>query len=218
MEIKAVIFDLDGVIISTDEYHYQGWKKLADQEGIYFDHNINHRLRGVSRMESLAILLEKAAKDYTDEEKDEMANRKNNYYRQLLDNISPSDILPGVMTHLENLKNRGIKIAIGSSSRNAPLILDHIGLNNYFDAVADGNDIKQSKPDPEVFLLAANRLSIDPKYCIVVEDADAGVAAAVRANMAVLAVGAASSNPQATFSAKDLQAANFQQIIKLWAM
>ncbi len=204
MEIKAVIFDLDGVIVSTDDCHYEAWKRLADDEGIYFDRHINERLRGVSRMESLQIILEKTIREYNYEEKIQLAERKNNYYKKLIEQLNYDCILPGVKQVLSGLKEKGIKIAIGSSSKNSPVILKHIGLQNYFDATADGNDIKKSKPDPEVFLLAASRLGIVPSNCLVVEDADAGVEAAVAAGMKVLAVGAAAGNKKASISAKDL--------------
>ena len=212
MKFEAVIFDLDGVIVSTDEYHYEGWKKLADDEGIYFDKKINERQRGVSRMESLEVLLEKSDKTYTDEQKNEMAERKNNYYKELLTKLSPDDILPGVMDFTKKLKEMGVKIAIGSSSKNTPAILKYIGLDKYFDAVADGNQITHSKPDPEVFLLAAKLVGIAPEKCLVVEDADAGIEAAKSGGMAALGVGTAESNPNADFKYKDLDAADIDKI------
>lgn len=186
--IKAVIFDLDGVIVSTDECHYLAWKKIADDEGIYFDRQINERLRGVSRMESLEIVLEKAEKKYSDEEKLSLAETKNNQYKEYIKSLTPSDILEGVMDNLEDLKAKGIKIAIGSSSKNTPIILKQIGLDNYFDAVSDGNNISKSKPDPEVFLKAADMLGIPYENCMIVEDADAGIEAGKRAGMKTLAV------------------------------
>ena len=188
MNIKAVIFDLDGVIVSTDECHYKAWKKLADEEGIYFDRTINERLRGVSRMESLEIVLERAEKAYTDEEKLSFAERKNNCYKEFIKSLTPKDILEGVMVNLEDLKSKGIKIAIGSSSKNTPIILKQIGLDNYFDAVSDGNNISKSKPDPEVFLKAADMLGIPYENCMIVEDADAGIEAGKAAGMKTLAV------------------------------
>lgn len=213
MSIKAVIFDLDGVIVSTDDYHYRAWKSMADGEGIYFDREINERLRGVSRMESLEIILERAEKSYTDEEKNQMSEKKNNLYRELLNELTPKDILPGVMRVLEDLKENNINIAIGSSSKNTPMILEKIGLNNYFNAVADGNEIKNSKPDPEVFLLAAEKLEIAPEDCLVVEDADAGVEAALAGNMKVLAIGYASSNLKADYKFKDLSLLDIKEVI-----
>lgn len=199
--IKAVIFDLDGVIVSTDDCHYRAWKKMADEEGIYFDREINNRLRGVSRMASLEIVLEKANREYSEKEKQEMAERKNTYYKELICELTPNDILPGAIETLEQLKENGIKIAIGSSSKNTPIILKQIGLDKYFDAVSDGNNITHSKPDPEVFLKAAEMLNIAPKDCMIVEDADAGIEAGKRAGMKTLAVQGANG---ADFKAKNL--------------
>lgn len=204
MTIQAVIFDLDGVIVSTDDYHYRAWKHVADEEGIYFDREINERLRGISRMESLEIILEKAAKPYNESQKLDFAERKNNVYRELLEELKPSDILKGVLKFLEDLKSREVKVAIGSSSKNTVMILDKIGLGDYFDAIADGTQIKNSKPDPEVFLLAAKKLDIDPVNCLVVEDADAGVEAALAGGMKVVGVGAASNNENANYKINDL--------------
>ena len=211
-DIKAVIFDLDGVIVSTDDCHYEAWQQLADRQGIYFDREINQRLRGVSRMESLEILLERAGRAYSDEEKNAMATEKNEAYKRLVMMITPSAILPGAMETISKLREKGIMLAIGSSSKNTPIILKQIGLEGYFDAVADGNHIKNSKPDPEVFLLAAKMLNIPPENCLVVEDADAGVEAALNGNMKVLGVGSAARNPAATISAgslKDIDLASF---------
>jgi len=212
--VKAIIFDLDGVIVSTDECHYEGWKRLADQEGIYFDKVINERLRGVSRMESLEIILERTEKKYTTEQKLEMATRKNEYYKELIKRLTPEDILPGVSKLLAELKESRMKIAIGSSSKNSPLILKCIGLDNYFDATADGNDISRSKPDPEVFLVAAKKLNVLPENCMVVEDADAGIEAALAAGMKVLGVGFASGNGRATIRAKDLATICLEDVLK----
>lgn len=183
MNIRAVIFDLDGVIVTTDDCHYNAWKKMADDEGIYFDRKINERLRGVSRMESLEIILERAEKEYTHEEKKELAEKKNRIYVELINKLTPKDILPGVLNNLNQLKKSGIKVAIGSSSKNTPIILRQVGLSSFFDAVSDGNNISHSKPDPEVFLKAAEMLKVAPKNCMIVEDADAGIEAGKRAGM-----------------------------------
>jgi len=212
-KILGVIFDLDGVIVSTDNCHYLAWKRMADEEGIEFDRKVNERLRGVSRMESLAIILEKAAKKYSEEEKLAMAARKNGYYVELIGSLTENDILPGALDTLKLLKEKGIKAAIGSSSRNTPIILKQIGLADAFDAVADGNAIKNSKPDPEVFLLAAKLLNLDPANCLVVEDADAGVQAALAGGMRALGVGSAAVNPKATFTAENLEKADFESIL-----
>jgi len=205
IDIKAVIFDLDGVIVSTDDCHYEAWQQFADKQGIYFDREINQRLRGVSRMESLEILLERASRTYTEEEKNTMATEKNEEYKRLVMKLTPLDILPGALETLKKLREKGIKIAIGSSSKNTPIILKQIGLEDYFDAVADGNHIKNSKPDPEVFLLAAKMLNIPSVHCLVVEDADAGVEAALNGSMRVLGVGSAAVNPKATIVANSLK-------------
>ena len=211
--IKAVIFDLDGVIVSTDEFHFQAWKQLADAEGVAFGRAENERLRGVSRMESLDILLEKATRSYSNAEKTDMAARKNGIYGDSLRSLSAEDILPGVLSVLSALRERGIKLAIGSSSKNAARILKAIGLEHYFDAVVDGTHIVRSKPDPEVFLLAGERLGVPPEKCLVVEDADAGVDAGLAAGMAVLAVGSAKSHPRATTSAEDLSCITVDEIL-----
>ncbi len=203
-DIKAVIFDLDGVIVSTDDCHYRGWKKMADEEGIYFDRTINERLRGVSRMESLNIILERAEKEYTEDEKVALATRKNGYYVEFIQALTPDDILPGVMEALEALKAKGIKIAIGSSSKNTPIILKQIGLSDYFDAVSDGNNITKSKPDPEVFLKAADFLGMTYGDCAIVEDADAGIAAGKAAGMTTFAVGSAKDGDYKLSTMKDL--------------
>ena len=199
MNYQGVIFDLDGVICSTDQYHYQAWKALADRLGIYFDPVINNRLRGVSRMESLDIVLEKSSRSYTRAEKEALATEKNDTYRQLLQQMSPADLSGDVAETLETLKSRGIRIAIGSSSKNAPVILERIGLSNAFDAVVDGNSISRSKPDPEVFLKAAQALGLPPEKCLVVEDAHAGVAAALAGGFACAGIGDAAGNPDVTY-------------------
>ncbi len=191
--MKAFIFDLDGVIVSTDKYHYEAWKKIADEEGIYFDEKINDRLRGVSRMASLEIILEKADKKYSEEEKIALATRKNDLYRDLLKNLTPSDRLEGVTETLEKLREKGYLLAIGSSSRNTPVILEKIGYGGYFDAVSDGNNITKSKPAPEVFLKAAEMLDLSPEECFVVEDAYAGIDAAKAGGFVAVAVGGATS-------------------------
>jgi len=164
-------------------------------------------------MESLEIILERAAKTYTDSEKVAMAKRKNDDYVELIGKLTPRDILPGAMDVLNALRARGVKIAIGSSSRNTPIILRQIGLDKAFDAVADGNQITRSKPDPEVFLLAAKLLKLAPADCVVVEDADAGVEAALAGGMRALGVGSASANMRATWRASSLQSVDLDSIL-----
>lgn len=214
MGIKSVIFDLDGVIVTTDDYHYEAWKMVADEENIYFDKEINERLRGVSRMESLEIILEKALKKYSSKEKDNLAEKKNEYYKTLLKNLSTRDILPGVIKLLEILKEKNIKTAIGSSSKNTMMILNKIEMTNYFDVVVDGTMIKESKPNPEVFIKAANLLGISYDSCLVIEDADAGVKAAKNAGMKVLGVGSARNNSFNDYSINDLSDVEIFSIIR----
>lgn len=191
---KAVIFDLDGVICSTDEYHYQAWKDMADSLGVYFDRTINNRLRGVSRMESLEIVLERYhGAVLSNERKQELAMMKNDIYRDSLKTLSSTDILPGVQDTLDALHTKGVKLAIGSSSKNTPFILQQLGLKHCFDAISDGNNITRSKPDPEVFLKAAEYLHLPPEVCLVVEDAVSGVQAGHTGGFDVAAVGDASA-------------------------
>lgn len=187
--MKAIIFDLDGVIVSTDQYHYRGWKQVADAAGIYFDETINNRLRGVSRMESLEIILERYDGEMPQEQKLEMVERKNNYYRQLLADMTPDSLPTGVKETLNMLRARGYRLAIGSSSKNARYILERIGLGTYFDAISDGTNITRSKPDPEVFLKAAEMLGVSPGDSLVVEDAQAGIEAAVAGGFPSAAIG-----------------------------
>lgn len=190
MNFQAIIFDLDGVICHTDMYHYQAWKKIANQLGICFGETENNRLRGISRMESLEIILEKYDGNFLSvKQKLELAAQKNNIYRDLLANMTSSDLPESVRETLHELRSMGLKLAIGSSSKNASFILERIGLGQFFDTISDGNNISQSKPDPEVFLKAAGQLGVSPEDCIVVEDAVAGVVAAHRAGMQVITIG-----------------------------
>ncbi|HHU22447.1 MAG TPA: beta-phosphoglucomutase [Clostridiales bacterium] len=187
--MKAVIFDLDGVLCTTDKYHYYAWKNIADGLGIYFDEEINNRLRGVSRMESLNIILECGKLEVSEEEKLELAKRKNKIYRRLLENLTPRDISEGAVETIDKLRAAGLKLAVGSSSKNTPFILERLGLANYFDAISDGNNISRSKPYPEVFLKAAQMLGLESGECLVVEDALSGVVAAHEAGMLCACVG-----------------------------
>ena len=200
MKFKGIIFDLDGVLCFTDKYHYAAWKKLADRLGIYFDEKINDRLRGVSRMESLEIILEKSDKQYTAEEKVAFAEEKNKDYRELLKSMTPADVSQEVRDTLVKLHEQGLKLAVGSSSKNTPLILDRTDLASYFDAVSDGNNITHSKPDPEVFLKAADFLQLEPKDCLVVEDALAGVEAGIAGGFSTAAIGDAVRYGRANYS------------------
>ncbi len=190
--IKGIIFDLDGVIVFTDHLHYKAWKAMADHEGIYFDEVINDRLRGVSRMESLEIILERAHRPYSMQEKLALAEYKNGLYRDYLDAMTEKDVQPNVRETLATLGAMGIKLAIGSSSKNTPFIVDNVKIRHFFSAIADGNDISHSKPHPEVFLLAASRLGLKPEECLVVEDAESGIDAAMAGGFKSVGIGPAS--------------------------
>ncbi len=185
----AVLFDLDGVIVDTAKHHYLAWKQLADELGFNFTVEDNERLKGVSRMDSLNILLEIGQIDLTDAEKLELATKKNTRYVESISHMDERDILPGVANFLAELKQNDIPFALGSASKNAPLILNKIGLFDEFDAIIDGNSIAKAKPDPEVFLLGAKAVNIAKEKCIVFEDAQSGIEAGKRAGMKVVAVG-----------------------------
>ena len=212
--IKAVIFDLDGVLVTTDELHYRAWKQLADEENIKgVTRADNIRQRGVSRMASLEVLLEKAENEYSDAEKEILAYRKNNIYVKSLESLDKSAVLDGVFEFIAYLKEKGIKTAVGSASKNTPMILEKTGLTEFFDAVSCGLVTQKSKPDPEVFLIAADRLNTSYSECLVIEDSDAGIEAAKRGGMYALAVGAAQNNTQADFRAQSLADAAIKTII-----
>lgn len=191
--VKACIFDLDGVIVDTAKYHYLAWKRLANELGFEFTEKDNERLKGVSRMDSLNILLSVGGIIVDDErEREALATRKNNWYVEYISQMTEEEILPGVVEFLDLVRKNGIKTAIGSASKNTMLILERIRLVDYFDAIVDGHKITKAKPDPEVFLKAAEELNVEPPLCCVFEDAIAGVQAAKRAGMKVIGVG----NPQ----------------------
>ena len=209
--IKGLIFDLDGVIVFTDKFHFQAWKALADRLGIYFDEKINHRLRGVSRMESLEIILERyEGKPFTAEEKEALAEEKNKTYRKLLDTMTPADVSDEVRDTLAELRRRGYRLAIGSSSKNAKYILEKVKLTDAFDAISDGTNITRSKPDPEVFLKGAEFLGLKPEVCMVVEDAEAGIQAAKVGGMYAAGIGEASKSAQA-----DVALQTFSELLRI---
>jgi len=186
-KIKAVIFDLDGVITDTSEYHYQAWKRLADEEGIPFNRDDNDKLRGVSRGECLKILLN--GKRVSAEQFQEMMDRKNEYYVELLRQMTSENILSGAKEIVLELKKRGIKTAIASVSKNTRTVLKRTGIENLFDIVVDGYSVKNTKPAPDIFLFAAKELGVKPKDCAVVEDAEAGIDAALAGNMLPIGIG-----------------------------
>lgn len=198
---QGIIFDLDGVICFTDHYHYPAWKALADALHIPFDEKKNDRLRGVSRMASLEIVLEEYhGPALSEEEKTALADKKNSIYRELLQTMTPKDLSDEVRDTLHALRAKGLRLAIGSSSKNTPLILERIGLAGFFDAVSDGNNITRSKPDPQVFLMAADMLKLEPSVCLVVEDAVAGLQAATAGGFDSAGLGPAAQSGQATYS------------------
>ena len=209
--IKGFIFDLDGVIVFTDKFHYQAWKKMADELGVYFDEKINHRLRGVSRMDSLEIILEKYdGKHLSREEKEALAEKKNAIYRSLLETMIPEDVSEEVRKTLAELRKRGYRLAIGSSSKNAKFILEKVELTDAFDAISDGTNITKSKPDPEVFLKAAKYLHLLPEECMVVEDAKAGVQAAKAGGMYAAGIGEAEKSEQV-----DVKLGTFAELLEV---
>jgi len=205
LKYAGIIFDLDGVICHTDLFHYKAWKSLADRLGIYFDEEINNRLRGVSRMESLEIILERYDREpLTEQEKIDIAGEKNEVYKSLLMQMDEGFLPEDVWRTLKTLRDKGLKLAIGSSSKNAQLILDRIGLGDFFDAISDGNMILNSKPHPEVFLLAADLISLAPSQCLVIEDARAGIEAAVAGGFDSAGIDDAYTDEHATYRINQL--------------
>lgn len=201
--MKGIIFDLDGVIISTDKLHYKAWKKIADKLNIAFDEKINNRLRGVSRMDSLEIILEGyQGSALNKEEKEALADEKNACYVELLGTLHPDQMDPDVTDTLRYLREKGLKLAIGSSSKNTKYILHQLEIENLFDAVSDGTNITKSKPDPEVFIKAASFLELPEEECIVVEDAVAGIDAARSGHMRSVGIGDAYFYNQADYHIK----------------
>ena len=209
--IKAIIFDLDGVLVSTDELHYRAWKALASRLGVPFDRAKNDRCRGISRMASLDIVLEDAPTAYTQAEREAFAVEKNETYRAMLASLTPADTLEGVLPTLAELRRRGYRLALASVSKNAPLILERTGLDRYLDAVADGNCITRSKPDPEVFLKAAEKLGMACESCAAMDDALAGIEAGRAAGMLTIGFGDSAKN-----KAGDLNLERFDELLGLF--
>lgn len=201
--IDAIIFDLDGVICSTDRYHYLAWKELADSLGIPFDEQVNQKLRGVSRMDSLEIVLGQHRGEYTSQEKLVLAEKKNEIYKRYLSAMTPGDLPEDVKQTLHALRRRGYLLAIGSSSKNTRQILNQLGLGDFFDAVADGTQITRSKPDPQVFLLAASLLGVSPENAIVIEDAESGVRAAKAGGFRTIGIRTAGNDPGSDITIKN---------------
>lgn len=189
LKIKGAIFDLDGVLVDTARFHYLAWKEIADELGIEFTEIQNERLKGVSRMASLEILLEIGHIELSKQEKEKLAEKKNTRYVQMLQKLTPSDTLPGVRQLLETLRGNGVRIALGSASKNAHFILEQLEIKSLFDVVVDGNVVSKAKPDPEVFLLGAQGMGLRPEECVVFEDSVAGIEAGNTCGMYTVGVG-----------------------------
>lgn len=213
-EPKAILFDLDGVIVDTAKHHFIAWRALAAELGFDFTEADNERLKGVSRMDSLNILLEIGGINISEEKKKALAAKKNEQYVKAIQQMDRSEILPGVERFLTELKEKGVPFALGSASKNAPLILKQIDLYDTFDAIVDGNVISKAKPDPEVFLKGAELLKIDPKDCVVFEDAQAGIEAGKHAGMYVVGVGDADILTGADDYIQDLSDMHFSRLVK----
>lgn len=188
--IKACIFDLDGVIVDTAHYHFLAWRRLAKELGIELTEQDNQRLKGVSRMRSLEIILELGGVSLSEHDKETLANKKNSWFVDYVERMAPEEIFPGVKSLITELRSRGIKVALASSSKNARTVIKLLNIQDQFDTVVDGTMIVHSKPHPEIFLLAARKLNVEPESCLVFEDAEAGVDAALAAGMKCVGVGA----------------------------
>lgn len=215
MRTGACIFDLDGVLVDTAKYHFKAWKRLTDMLGIDFTENDNERLKGVSRMASLEIILEIGNIHLDENKKLEYATLKNNWYIEYISKMTPSEILPGCIRFITELKKEKILIAIGSASKNTPMILERVGIQGMFDAVADGNNSTKAKPDPEVFLKAAEMVGIRPEECVVFEDAVAGVQAALNAGMMCIGIGSPKVLTKAHFVVPGLYEMNMEKLRKI---
>ena len=214
--ITACIFDLDGVIVDTAVYHFKAWKRLANELGFNFTEAQNEKLKGVSRVRSLELILEWGGIEKSAEEQHELATRKNEWYVDMIHHMTPEEILPGAKELLESLRTAGIKTALGSASKNAGVILDKVGILPLFDVVIDGNMVSASKPDPEVFLKGAEALGAAPEQCIVFEDAIAGVEAGKAGGMKVVGIGEKSVLSEADLVVSGLQEINIQTLTNLY--
>lgn len=215
MQTAACIFDLDGVIVDTAKYHFLAWKRLTDQLGIHFTAEDNERLKGVSRMTSLEIVLEIGNKNPDERQKQEYATLKNNWYIDYISKMTPADILPGCLEFINELRNEDIRVAIGSASKNTAMILERVGILELFDAVADGNIVHKAKPDPEVFIKAAEMVQVRPGNCVVFEDAVAGVKAALNAGMVCIGVGSPKVLTEAHFVVRGLNEMNITKLMTI---
>jgi beta-phosphoglucomutase len=215
MHTAACIFDLDGVIVDTARYHFLAWKRLTDMIGIHFTEENNERLKGVSRMASLEIILEIGGRKIEESQKHEYAELKNKWYVDYISKMTPDEILPGCLEFIKELKGANVRVAIGSASKNTPLILERVGILELFDAIADGNNVKKAKPDPEVFIKAAEMVGIEPGRCTVFEDAVAGIQAALNAGMLCVGVGSPVILKKAHFVIRGLDDMSLSKLIEI---
>lgn len=213
MPTKAFLFDLDGVIVDTAIYHYQAWKRLANELGFDISEEFNERLKGVSRTESLDLILAHGGLSLPDEKKTELATQKNEWYLELVSRMTSDDILPGVPAFFAQVRKAGLLTALGSVSKNAPLILERIGMTDAFDAIIDGTKISKGKPDPEVFTKGAAELGVRPAECVVFEDAVAGVEAGKRGGMFVVGIGSPDVLTQADLVAPSLESLTVDEVL-----
>ena len=212
--IKACIFDLDGVLVDTAKYHFLAWQRLAHELGIEFTEEDNEQLKGVSRMESLDLILSLGGKTLPDAEKQAYAAKKNDWYVEYIEEVTPKEMLPGVQVFLDELKENGVKIALGSASKNAMKILEKLHITDYFEAIIDGTKTTKSKPDPQVFLLGAEGVGEAPEDCVVFEDAQKGVEAAKAGGMYCVGVGEAKNLPLADITIASLAEITLEKLNK----
>jgi beta-phosphoglucomutase len=211
--IKAIILDLDGVITDTAEYHFRAWKRLADEEGISFTRQDNEQLRGVSRRQSLLLILGDRQDEYTEEQIQEMMTRKNGYYQEMLDNLTQEDFLPGAKELIADIKARGLKIAVGSTSKNTKRVLNSLQITDLFDAIGDGHSVERAKPAPDLFVHTAGKMHVPPRNCVVIEDAESGVAAALTGGFIAVGVGPKKRVGKAHFRYDDTASVDLDEIL-----
>ena len=216
MGLKALIFDLDGVLTDTAKYHYLAWKKLADELGYYFDEDINELLKGVSRINSFEIILEKnnATTKYTPEEKETLANKKNDYYKEMIEQLTPDDILEGILPFITEARNNGVKCAVASISKNAPRVLELLKISDLFDYIADAALVRKPKLDPEIFLTCAKVLGFEPNECIGIEDAQAGIESIHGAGMLSVGINVTVTTVEPDIVLKSTTELNYNEIAK----
>ena len=213
-QLEACLFDLDGVIVHTAKYHFTAWQRLAEELGVAFDHADNDQLKGVSRVDSLEYILGKGNLDLDNDTKVRLMDRKNTWYLEQVDGMTPGEMFPGIVAFLDELRAAGVGVALGSSSRNAPLILERCGIADRFDAVVDGNSITFSKPDPEVFLKGADALKVKPANTVVFEDALSGVEAALNGGFRVVGLGAEGALPKSNFMLQGFEGFTMAQLVE----